>query len=117
MAHLENSPRDLKWFHVIFRFCVRIMILTAFAAFGTVGFVRSLAALAAMSTLLCAVLATAKRETFFGAELNYWDEAIAYAALYCLIGGIDLLAGLRPRPYIALMRSAFPRTRIHIRRE
>jgi hypothetical protein len=47
-------------------------------------------ALAAMWTLLCAVLATAKRETFFGAELNYWDEAIAYAALYCLIGGIDL---------------------------
>jgi hypothetical protein len=45
-----------------------------------------------MSTLLCAVLATARREAFFGAELNYWDEAVAYAAIYFLIGGVNLPA-------------------------
>jgi hypothetical protein len=65
-------------------------ILVAFSAFGGVGFARSLAALAAMSTILCAVLATAKREAFFGAELNYFDEAVAYATLYFLIGGVNL---------------------------
>ncbi len=92
MAQLENSRRDLKSFHVVLRFFVRIMILVAFSSFGSVGFNRSLAALAAMSTLLCAVLATAEREAFFGTELNYWDEAAAYAALYCLIGGINLPA-------------------------
>jgi hypothetical protein len=33
-----------------------------------------------------------KREMFLGTRLNYWDEAVAYAALYFLIGGIDLPA-------------------------
>ena len=92
MAQLQNPPRDLKSGQVLFRFCVRMCILFGFSVFGGVGFSRSLAALLAMSTLLCAVLATARRETFLGAELNYWDEAIAYAALYFLIGGINLPA-------------------------
>src|ERR1700759_2523947 len=89
MAELQNPPLDLKSGQVLFRFCVRMCILVAFSAFGGVGFSRSLSALLAMSTLLCAVLATVRREGFFGAELNYWDEAIAYAALYFLIGGIN----------------------------
>jgi len=92
MALLDSSPRYLKSFHVIFRLFVRMAILVVFSAFGHVGFARSLAALAAMSTLLCVVLASAKREAFLGRELNYWDEATAYAALYCLIGGINLPA-------------------------
>ena len=92
MAQLQNPPRELRSGQVLFRFCVRMCILFAFSAFGNVGFARSLAALLAMSALLCAVLATAKREAFLGAELNCWDEAIAYAALYCLIGGINLPA-------------------------
>jgi hypothetical protein len=92
MAEFHNSSRDLRSNRVLLRFCVRMTILIVFSAFGSVGFARSLAALAAMSTLLCAVLATTKRETFFGAELNYWDEAVAYAALYFLIGGINLPA-------------------------
>jgi len=92
MAELQNLPRDIRSHQVLFRFCVRMTILIVFSAFGAVGFARSLAALAAMSTLLCAVLATMKREAFFGAELNYWDEAVAYAALYFLIGGINLPA-------------------------
>jgi Na+/H+ antiporter NhaD/arsenite permease-like protein len=92
MAQLQNPPRELKSGPVLFRFCVRMSILVAFSAFGGMGFSRSLAALAAMSTILCAVLASVKREAFFGAQLNYWDEATAYAALYFLIGGINLPA-------------------------
>ena len=90
MAKLDNPSQDLRSDRVLLRFCVRIAILITFSAFGGVGFARSLAALAAMSTMLCIVLATAKRETFFGAELNYWDEAVAYTALYFLIGGVNL---------------------------
>ena len=92
MAELHNPPGDLRSAPVLFRFCVRMSILITFSAFGGVGFSRSLAALAVMSTLLCVVLATAKREVFFGKVLNYWDEAVAYAALYFLIGGINLPA-------------------------
>ena len=89
MAELQTTPRDVRFSQVLLRFCVRMTILAAFSAFGSVGFARSLAALAAMSTILCAVLASVRREAFFGAVLNYWDEALAYAALYFLIGGVD----------------------------
>jgi hypothetical protein len=92
MAELHNPPQDLQSGQVLFRFCVRMAILVGFSAFGGVGFARSLAALAAMSTILCAVLASLKREAVFGAVLNYWDEAVAYAALYFLIGGLNLPA-------------------------
>jgi len=92
MAQLQYPRRDLGSVQVLFRFSVRVAILLAFSAFSGVGFSRSLAALAAMSIILCAVLATVKREAFFGAALNYWDEAVAYAALYFLIGGINLPA-------------------------
>ena len=92
MAESQNLPRDLGSQQVLLRFVVRMTILVAFSAFGGVGFARSLAALAAMSTILCAVLAGVKREMFLGTRLNYWDEAVAYAALYFLIGGIDLPA-------------------------
>ena len=81
MAELQNPPRDLRSHQVLLRFFVRMTILVGFSAFGGVGLARSLAALAAMSTILCAILASAKREPFFGAQLNYWDEAVAYAAL------------------------------------
>ena len=89
MAEFQNPPREFRSAPVLLRFCVRMTILVAFSAFGGVGFSRSLAALLAMSTILCAVLASVKREAFFGAVLNYWDEAVAYGALYFLIGGID----------------------------
>jgi hypothetical protein len=89
MAQLQSSPRDLKSGQVAFRFCVRMCILVGFSAFGDVGFGRSLAALLAMSAILCAVLGTVRREAPFGAALNYWDEAVAYTALYFLTGGIN----------------------------
>jgi hypothetical protein len=51
-----------------------------------------------MSTTLCVLLAAVKREAFFGVSLNYWDEAVAYAALYFVIGGINLPAPVRRAP-------------------
>ena len=67
---------------MLIRFFVRISILVAFAAFASIGFGRSLAALLWMSIILCAVIGAMKREPPFDAVLNHWDETVAYAALF-----------------------------------
>jgi hypothetical protein len=74
---------------VLARFCLRLTILTVFAAFGSIGFARSLAALLWMSIVLCVVVAIMRRETLFRDTLNHWDETIAYAALYALLCGLS----------------------------
>jgi hypothetical protein len=94
LAQPQIPPRELSPHLVLVRFCVRITILMVFAAFGSVGFARSLAALSAMSAILCAVVATVKREAPFPRTLNHWDEAMAYAALYFLTVGLGLSAPL-----------------------
>jgi hypothetical protein len=62
-----------------------------FAAFGGIGFGRSLAALLGMTALLSAVVGILKRETPFDVALNHWDETLAYAALFCLANGLNQL--------------------------
>ena len=94
MATPGNPPRELSPHLVLVRFGVRIIILTAFASFGSVGFGRSMAALLAMSAILCAVVAAVRREAAFPRALNHWDEAVAYAALYFLVVGAGLSAPL-----------------------
>ena len=42
-----------------------------------------------MSTILSAVVGTIRREPPFDAALNHWDETAAYAALCCLVSGIN----------------------------
>ena len=86
---LPNLSRELRPTQVIVRFCLRIGILVTFAAFASIGFGRSLAALLWMSIVLCAVIGTVKREPAFGMVLNHWDEAIAYAALFSLVSVFD----------------------------
>ena len=66
-----------------------MIILVAFAAFSSIGFDRSLAALLWMSIILCAVIGIMKREQPFGAALNHWDESVAYAALFALITSLN----------------------------
>ena len=87
--HDPNLTRVAKSTEVIARFCLRMVILMIFAAFGGIGFDRSLAALLWMSTILSAVLATFGREQPLDTVLNHWDETMAYAALCCLVGGFD----------------------------
>jgi len=89
LAQLPNVTREVKSTEVIVRFCLRMAILVIFAAFGSVGFDRSLTALLWMSTVLSAVLATLEREQPLAAVLNHWDETMAYAALCCLVSGFD----------------------------
>ena len=90
MAELKHSSRELSPYLVLIRFCMRIIILITFAAFGSVGFGVSLAALLAMASILCTVVATVKRETLLSRALNHWDEAVAYAALYLLCVSLNL---------------------------
>ena len=84
MTQRLNPPRELNPYLVLARFGVRLTILIAFAAFGSIGFCNSLAALLAMSAVLCAIVAAIRREAAFPRTLNHWDEAIIYAALYFL---------------------------------
>lgn len=67
------------------RFAVRIALLAAFAAFGSVGFGRSLAALLWMSIILCTLAGLVRREPPFGTALNHWDEGVAFGALFALV--------------------------------
>ena len=66
-----------------------MVILAGFAAFGSIGFGRSLATLLWMSIILCAVVGTMRREPVFQTSLNHWDETAAYAALYALVSGLN----------------------------
>jgi hypothetical protein len=89
LAQLPNLPQELTSIQVLARFCVRMSILAAFAAFGSIGFGRSLAALLWMSTVLSAVIGFMRREAAFDKVLNHWDETAAYAALCCLVSGYN----------------------------
>ena len=70
---------------VMARFALRMVILLVFAAFSSIRFDQILAVLLLMSTVLSAALATLKREKPLAPTINHWDEAIAYAALCCLL--------------------------------
>lgn len=89
MAQLPDLPQELRSTQVLVRFCLRMIILAVFATFGGIGFGRSLAALLWMSTLLSAVIGVIRREAPFDTALNYWDETVAYAALCCLVSGLN----------------------------
>lgn len=87
MAPQPNTEltREAQTVRVIIRFWLRMIVLFAFAAFSSIPFDQILTLLLLMSTILSVVLATLKREEPFGRTFNHWDEAIAYAALGCLL--------------------------------
>jgi len=89
LAQLPNLSRQLNSSRVLIRFGLRVVILACFAAFGSIGFARSLATLLWMSIILCAVVGTMRREPVFHTSLNHWDETAAYAALYALVRGLN----------------------------
>jgi hypothetical protein len=74
---------------VLLRFCLRVIILIVFAAFGSIGFGASLVALLWMSAALSAVIGAMRRERPFDAVLNHWDETVFYLALCCLVSGLN----------------------------
>jgi hypothetical protein len=89
LAQLKSPPREMRSGQVLARFCLRMTILTAFAAFGDVGFGRSLTALLWMAIVFSAVVGIMKRERPFGAVLNHWDETVAYTAIFSLVSSLN----------------------------
>ena len=89
MTQLPHPPSRLGSGQVLARFFLRLSILIGFAAIGSIGFGRSLAALLWMSIILCAVIGAMRREPVFHAALNHWDEAVAYAAIYALVNELS----------------------------
>jgi hypothetical protein len=85
---IPNLSREPGSAQVLVRFFARMGVLVAFAAFASCGFDKSIAALLWMSIILCAVIATVKREPPFGKTLNHWDEMVVYAALVALMDGV-----------------------------
>ena len=88
LAQLPNLPHELRSIQVLVRFFLRMAILMAFAAFGSIGFERSLVALLWMAAILSAIVGAMRREPPFDAVLNHWDELMAYAALCSLAAGL-----------------------------
>lgn len=66
-----------------------MVVLSVFAALGSVGFTKSMAALLWLSAILCVVAGSLRREAVFDSALTHWDEGVAYAALYCLTSAIN----------------------------
>jgi hypothetical protein len=66
------------------RFGLRLLILVAFAGFGSIGLNQGLMALFWMATVLCALIAGIRRERFLDHDLNHRDEMAAYGALCAL---------------------------------
>jgi hypothetical protein len=84
-----HLTREAQIIRVIIRFWLRLAVLIVFASFSAIRFDQILTLLLLMSIALSAVLAIIKREQPFASVINHWDEAIAYAALCCLIVAFD----------------------------
>ena len=91
MARFPRALRIPGTTRVLLRFGVRVALLGCFAAFGNVGFARSLAALFWMAIILCALVGLIKREPLFRTRLNHWDEGVAFGALFALVHFINQL--------------------------
>lgn len=91
MSQSSDISQALSPARVIARFAVRVVLLAAFAVFGSIGFGRSLAALLWMSIILCATVALLRREPLFSGALNHWDECAAFGALFALVHVVNEL--------------------------
>ena len=78
-------PHQLNSSQVLFRFVLRIVLLSALATLGTRGFGATFAMLLSLSAVFCAVVAAMRREVMFGPMLTHWDEAAVYAVIGWLL--------------------------------
>jgi hypothetical protein len=85
VAQPQYLPQ-LASFRVLFRFGARMIVLVSFAAFSGAGFVSGLATLMGMAIVFSLVVAIIKRERLFEKALNHWDETVAYATVFSLVG-------------------------------
>ena len=72
-------PPHLVSAQVLFRFGLRLGILSAFALLAGRGFAATLVSLLALAAVCCGALAAGRREPLFGPVLTHWDEAVVFA--------------------------------------
>jgi hypothetical protein len=89
LPQLPSLPHQLRSAQVLVRFGLQMIILVSFAAFASIGFGRSLATLLWMAAIFSAIIGTIRRQPPFDTALNHWDETVAYAALCCLVSGLN----------------------------
>jgi hypothetical protein len=63
-------PYQLTSRQVLFRVMLRLVLLIAFASFGSHGFGSTFATLLAMSAIFCAIVAAMRREAILGPVLT-----------------------------------------------
>jgi hypothetical protein len=85
MQPTSRLPHNPSSSQVLTRFLLRLVFLTAFAAFGAQGFARTLATLLVLSEIFCVVMAAFRREAPLGPVLTHWDEAAGYALAYGVV--------------------------------
>jgi hypothetical protein len=64
---------------VLLRAAFRLVVVSAFATFGTQGFGWEFAQLLTLTAIFCGFVAAIRGEEVFGHTLTHWDEAAAYA--------------------------------------
>jgi hypothetical protein len=74
-------PPQLNSSQALFRFVVRLLLLSTFAIFSSQGSQTAFAILLGMSAIYCAMVGAMRREAVFGSTLTHWDEAAAYAVM------------------------------------
>jgi hypothetical protein len=74
-------PQQLNSPQVLWRFVLRLVLLSAFASLGTRGFGAAFASLLALPAIFCVIVGAMRREAMFGPVLTHWDEAAAYAVI------------------------------------
>jgi hypothetical protein len=84
MRSVNVKSPSFNTVRVLFRFCLRLVVLLSFAGLGQNGYGWALLALLLMSVAMCAAWASAQREPLFGPSLTNWDEAAAYGCLASL---------------------------------
>jgi hypothetical protein len=84
MRHSPNIPREIGPLVVLIRASLRLVILVAFAALGSLGFAKTFSSLLLFAGVYCAVVAALRGEPVSWHVLTHWDEA----AVYLLLGWI-----------------------------
>jgi hypothetical protein len=85
----QDPSSQIRSAQVFVRFSMRIILLALFATFIGANFGR---AMLWVSMILCVAGGLLKREWPLGRTLTHWDEAAAYAALYCAASAVGLSA-------------------------
>ena len=85
MSPPSQTSAPLASERTIARFCLRLVILAFFSAFGTSGFVPTMTSLSLLASFYCVAVASWRRELMFGNTLSHWDEAAAYTLVGMLL--------------------------------